>query len=201
MKVEMFDLEEFYNPKYRSLDNGLGPIGVSIITAKQMVSRTNATMDESRKVVGSHFEVEGSILSDIFGFDKELFSGFGFNDGKHQELDEAHKKVLNELVTIKYMNNSTGNHILIYLPYHKTITSNQYEVLKWLGEYVEETFRKTRRPISIMVTDRKTSAKAFNSFDYNILPYLEEHIDDTFVQSVSDENIIAENELFKQKKL
>ena len=71
MKVELFDLEEFFSDKYINVDNKLGLCGLSVITQNQMVSRTGIEVGSISKVA-SHLEIEGSIMHDIFGFDKRI---------------------------------------------------------------------------------------------------------------------------------
>ena len=192
MKVENNDLElflsEFFNDKHISSDIG----AVTVITEEQMVTVLN-----KENGVGTHSEAEGSIMSDIFGFDENLFLPFGYNPKMYNCLDREHKKVLNEVVVIKYLNNVNGNLILLCLPIEQaTITTEQLNAIKYLNQYVEKVVRKIRKPIKILATDRHNSgASEINSMKYKIIPYLEKHIDDTYKQSISDEKMVAQRVL------
>ena len=198
MKIEMIDLEKFFNDKYRNFDNNLGMCATGIITQKQMVTRI---MKKEGNDIGTHFETEGSILSDIFGFDKKLFLGFGYNIKMYNELDEAHQKVLGESITITYISNSIGNTISIYLPEEqKSLTSDQMEAIKYLSDYIEEVSLKLNKPIVITGSDRKKEITEINSLRYKIIPFFENFIDDTYEQSIPDNNIVAKKDI-KEKTL
>ena len=198
MYKDNIDLVEFFDDRYRYIDNKMGIGGISIITQNQMVFRTTASLDDDIKIVGCHYEIEGSIMHEMFDFDKKLFLAFGVNPTLYKQLDDGHKKVLNEMLEVKYMNNGTGNNVIIYLPSRQnSITSNQLEVLKYISDCIEEAFIKLRRPIKVMATDRKKSMTEINSLKYNIIPFLENYIDDTYIQSVSDRIIVNNRDKIK----
>lgn len=198
MKVEMIDFEEFFDDKNKEL-GGMGIGATGIITQNQMINRYNNYSnfnDYSIKGTGSHFDTEGNIMSDIFGFNTKLFLGYGYDQKLYSSLDERQKRVLGETVVLKYINNSTGKYVLIYLPnVQESVTEKQFEAIKYVGEKISEAGRKLRRPIRIIVTDRKDKATEINSMKNYIIPFLEKRIDDTYEQSITDENIIAEEEI------
>ena len=203
MKIEMIDLEEFFDDKNKNI-GGMGIGATGVITQNQMINRYNNYSNFNKCTIegtGSHFDTEGSIMSDIFGFDPKLFLGYGYNQNLYRKLDSREKRALEETVVLKYINNSTGKYVLIYLPsVQQTVTENQLEAIKYVGEKISEAGRKLRRPIKIMITDRKNKETEINSVKNYILPFLEERIDDTYEQSITDENIIAEEELEKTGK-
>ena len=200
MKVDMIDLEEFFSDKYRfAVDIGIGATG--IITQSQMVTRFNSKSGyiKGKQIIkgdGNHFTEEGKILHDIFGFDEQLFLGFGYNPLLYDKLDKEHKKVLGEPIVVKYINNSTGNTIIIYLPLNQeSLTDDQLAAIKYLNDCVEEASTRISKPIFITATDRHKRVKEINSLRNIIIPFLEKHIDNTYEQSVPDQNIIAQNEI------
>lgn len=198
MKIEMIDLVEFFDDKNKEL-GGMGIGATGIITQNQMINRYNDYSNFNKcniKGTGSHFDTEGSIMSDIFGYDRRLFLGYGYDQKLYSKLNLRQKRALGEMVVLKYINNSTGKYVLIYLPQtQETITEEQFEAIKYVGEKISEAGRKLRRPIKIMITDRKNKATEINSIRNYIIPFIESHIDDTYEQSIIDENIIAEEEL------
>lgn len=206
MKIKMINLEDFFDDKYRYVcKGGIGATGV--ITEKQMVTRFNSKKDVNGKIIGgkgigSHFETEGNILSEIFGFDNDLFLGSGYNPHIYNSLSKEYRNVLGEIVVVKYINNETGNYILIYLPLQQeTITENQFEALKYISLCVDEVAHKVSKPIQIFTTDRHKRVREINSMHYTIIPFLEGFIDDTYKQSLEDKKIIAEEELSLKNKV
>jgi len=198
MKVEMIDFEEFFDDKNKEI-GGMGIGATGIITQNQMINRYNNYSNFNKctiKGIGSHFDTEGSIMSDIFGFNTKLFLGYGYNQNLYSSLDERKKRVLEEIVVLKYINNNTGKYTLIYLPnIQETVTEKQFEAIKYVGEKISEAGRKLRRPIRIIITDRKDKATEINSIKNYIIPFVEKRIDDTYEQSITDKNIIAEEEI------
>lgn len=198
MKVEMIDFEEFFDDKNKEI-GGMGIGATGIITQNQMINRYNNYSNFNKctiKGIGSHFDTEGSIMSDIFGFNTKLFLGYGYNQNLYSSLDERKKRVLEEIVVLKYINNNTGKYTLIYLPnIQETVTEKQFEAIKYVGEKISEAGIKLRRPIKIIITDRKDKATEINSIKNYIIPFVEKRIDDTYEQSIPDENIIAEEEI------
>jgi len=195
MKVEMIDFEEFFDDKNKEI-GGMGIGATGIITQNQMINRYNNYSNFNKctiKGIGSHFDTEGSIMSDIFGFNTKLFLGYGYNQNLYSSLDERKKRVLEEIVVLKYINNNTGKYTLIYLPnIQETVTEKQFEAIKYVGEKISEAGRKLRRPIRIIITDRKDKATEINSIKNYIIPFVEKRIDDTYDQSITNKNIIAE---------
>jgi hypothetical protein len=195
MNIEMIDLVDFFDDKYRNAGS-MGLAAVGIITERQMVTRYTEATENNIKGTGNHFVTEGKIFNEIFGYNPELFLGFGYHPELYKKLDKDHRKALGEMCTIKYMNNATGNYIMIYLPSEQgTITENQLEMIRYIEKNIEEAKRNITRPIQIIVTDRKKSAKEINSMTYSILPFLEERINNDYKQSIPDKNIIAVEEI------
>lgn len=198
MNIEMIDLEEFFDDKNKDID-GMGIGATGIITQSQMVTRYNNYSNFNKgkiKGTGSHFNTEGMIMSEIFDFNANLFLGYGFDPNILNTLDKNHRKVLGEVAVIKYLNSSAGKYALIYLPIEQeTITEKQLEALRYAGEEIANAGRKLRKPIKIVVTDRRNKATEINSIDYNIIPFLEKHINNDYEQSVPDKNIIAVEEI------
>jgi len=194
----MIDFEEFFDDKNKEI-GGMGIGATGIITQNQMINRYNNYSNFNKctiKGIGSHFDTEGSIMSDIFGFNTKLFLGYGYNQNLYSSLDERKKRVLEEIVVLKYINNNTGKYTLIYLPnIQETVTEKQFEAIKYVGEKISEAGRKLRRPIRIIITDRKDKATEINSIKNYIIPFVEKRIDDTYEQSITDKNIIAEEEI------
>ena len=200
MNIEMIDLEEFFNDKYKNAGS-MGLAAVGIITERQMVTRYTEATENNIKGTGFHFVTEGKIFNEIFGYNPELFLVFGYHPELYKKLDKDHRKALGEMCTIKYMNNATGNYIMIYIPVEQeTITENQLEMIKYIGKKVEEVKRNLTRPIQIIVTDRKKSAKEINSMTNSILPFLEERINNDYKQSIEDINILGK-EIGRTKSL
>ena len=193
LKINKFDLEEFFNDKYRYLNNNLGVGATSIITESQMITRF---YNDPQKPFVSNFEILGGILCDVFDFNPDLFLRFGYSPELYEKLDENHKSVLNEIVVVEYVNNIKGNYILIYLPSKtNTLTQEQFDAINYISECVDNIKYKLKMPIQVMATDRKRSAQEFNSLKYNILPFLKDYIDEKYKQSIPDCNIIASDDL------
>ena len=192
MKVEMIDLEEFFNYKYKKMNIG----ATGVITDSQMVTRFNNTTD-GQIGKGLHFDTECDILADIFDIDGKVFSGFGYDKEKYESIAKEYRRLLHELIVIKYLNNVNGNLVIIYLPLsHESLTSKQLEVFKYISTYYETVARKLRSQIKIMATNRHDEGvRETNTMRNKIIPYLEGFVDDNYKQSIEDKNIIAQKVL------
>ncbi len=188
MKASIIDLEEFFKDKYRYQDNNLGFAATGVITNGQMVTRIND--------YPTHFMTEAEILHDIFDFDMNLFLSYGYNYPLYNQLEQKEKNTLTENVVIKYINNSTGNLILIYLPEKQgMITINHLKAIKYLDSFISDASWKISRPIKIIVTDRKKKAVEMNSLKNSIIPFCEERLTDSFEPVIPDKHIIATEDI------
>ena len=202
MKIDMIDLEDFFSDEYRYAKNkGIGATG--IITTKQMVTRFNREemdydIDKMVSGLGSHEEQKIAIVRDIFGFDDVLDNGLDYYDPDlvGMDLDDNYKKMMNEVIEIKYMNNSAGNTIVIFLP--KTsgvLTTEQLEAINYMGTKIEEFSETTGEDVEIHVTDGTTYEESVNSIQ-PIMSYLYTRVDDSYTQSIEDKNVLAEKNLY-----
>ena len=204
MKYEMIDLESFFNADLSYEKNAvLGAVG--IITASQMVIRLNeadvTSDDKMVKGAGDHNEERIMILSDIFDLPKDLYDGIHYyNKEVYDKLSDDEKKVLDEVIFIRFVNSTVGKGVTITFPVQNSITTSQFEAIKFLGEIIEEVSKKIGKPIKTVVGTFEKHAIEINTFKYKIIPFLEEYIDDDFIQSIPDVNIVATNSLYSFSK-
>ena len=150
--------------------------------------------------MGLHEEEKISIIRDIFGLPDILNTGLNYYepDLVKDEMTEEYKKVIDEVIEIKYINNESGNKIIIFLPKKQnSVTYNQIETIKYLGNKLKELQENKNTEIDIYVTDGNTYKEEKNSISKEIIPYLEKHLDDSYQMSIEDKNIIAEEEINK----
>ncbi len=117
------DINEFFNPKYESLNNKSGIGGMGFITSKQSIHVYNPVgLDKKSGVnylgIGDHEVATKEVLNEIYGtsYDTHLYN----------------------LISIKYWNSELFKIIAFYFP--KTITLDEYEYLTDLKEYYRHIF-------------------------------------------------------------
>lgn len=198
MKVEMIDLEEFFNDKYKFTNNtGIGATG--IITQNQMVTRFNETKTDrftgnAVRGLGPHDEEVIAIIRDIFAFNDILDNGLGYYDADivKDDLDENYQKMINETIQINYVNCEGGNIVSIHLPKtQQSLTTNQLDMIKYLGKEIEKTATSVDDNIVIYATDGKNFVQEENTIKSVIIPYLSSYVNDSYKQSIDDVNILG----------
>lgn len=203
MKVEMIDLEKFFDDKYRYIKNtGIGATGV--ITDNQMVVRFNESEEnlygEKYDYVGSHDEERIAIVRDIYGLDDVLDNGLDYFDPDIvlYDMNDDFKKILNEVVRVRFINNQSGNSIIIELPkVQNSLTSNQLEALAYLNKQVKKASQNLSTPIEVYAADCDYTnyAEETNSLEESIIPFLSNYIDNSYMMSMEDKNLIAKEEV------
>jgi hypothetical protein len=198
MKVQMIDLKEFFDDKYRSLKNkGIGATG--IITQKQMVTRKNSPemdydIDKNVEGLGSHNENKIAIIRDIFNLPDILDNGLGYFDPDIVALDmtDEYKNMFNEVIDVFYTNSEAGNKIVIFLPKKQnSITKEQIDAVRYMGECIRKTAETNNIEIEVYASDGNTYVEEINSTEEKIIPYLERYLDNYYKMSMEDQNIIA----------
>lgn len=200
MKIEMIDLNKFYDKKYSYVNNtGIG--AVSVITPKQMVTRINSESFDyiSNSMVsglGPHDEEQIAIIRDIYGLPDVLDNGIGYYDPDFVELTDDYKKLLKEVITIKYTNCPGSMNAAIYLPEdNKCLTKEEISTIKYVGKEIEKVANNLNIDIVIGLKDGDNVLEETNSVDNVLIPYLERYITDNHTLSLDDVNIIAQHDL------
>ena len=200
MKIQLIDFISFFNEKNKLLNNGLGIGAVSIITNNQMVTRLNEEDidNNSNKIIkglGRHEQEKGLILSDIFNFYNGLYQNREGHNRALQSMSEPEKKVLDEVVEIRYSNSNSGNIITINIP-KNGISNNMYQAL----EYLLANLEKLNLNVNIWLGNKEESIAIENNYLEKATIYLKTKINNNFIQSVEDKNIIANYLLEKNTK-
>ena len=125
--LKKLDINEFYNPKYESLNHASGIGGMGFITSKQSVQVYNpAGLDKKSGEyylgIGDHEVATKEVLTELFG--------------------NAYDSHLYNLISIKYWNSELFKIIAFYFP--KNITLDEYRFLTDLEEYYRFIFEQHR---------------------------------------------------------
>lgn len=200
MKVEMIDLEEFYNPKYSYYNNqGIG--AECIITPYQMVTRMNRTQRERNTGemcagLGYHEEQRIAIVRDIFNLPDVLDTGLEYYEPDLVELTQDYKNIFKEVIEIVFTNCPNNYRIGIRFPENnKGLTTNQLNCLQYLSNKIEEASSNMGIDIIVSFLDDPIELEETNSISNIIIPYLEKYLDDSHKLSYQDVNIIPQEEL------
>ena len=202
MKVELIDLKEFFDDKYRHV-NGMGIGATGIITTNQMVNRFNEPdIDKNTNQVvngaKSHSEEQIAITRDIYDFEDVLGPGKFDLDTTLEKMNPDFKRMLEENVQIRYINSSSGNAVVIFIPTNSDhISSSQLEAIGLLGKEIEEVAPQLSEPIQVIAGSLSTGeqVESINCISEEMLSFLENYIDDSYVPYMEDANILAERDI------
>ena len=202
MKVELIDLKEFFDDKYRHV-NGMGIGATGIITTNQMVNRFNEPdIDKNTNQVvngaKSHSEEQIAITRDIYDFEDVLGPGEFDLDTTLEKMNPDFKRMLEENVQIRYINSSSGNAVVIFIPTNSDhISSSQLEAIGLLGKEIEEVAPQLSEPIQVIAGSLSTGeqVESINCISEEMLSFLENYIDDSYVPYMEDANILAERDI------
>ncbi len=202
MKVELIDLKEFFDDKYRHV-NGIGIGATGIITTNQMVNRFNEPdIDKNTNQVvngaKSHSEEQIAITRDIYDFEDVLGPGEFDLDTTLEKMNPDFKRMLEENVQIRYINSSSGNAVVIFIPTNSDhISSSQLEAIELLGKEIEEVAQQLSEPVQVIAGSLSTGeqVESINCISEEMLSFLENYIDDSYVPYMEDVNILAERDI------
>ena len=202
MKVELIDLKEFFDDKYRHV-NGMGIGATGIITTNQMVNRFNEPdIDKNTNQVvngaKSHSEEQIAITRDIYDFEDVLGPGKFDLDTTLEKMNPDFKRMLEENVQIRYINSSSGNAVVIFIPTNSDyISSSQLEAIKFIGKEIEEVAPQLSKPVQVIAGSLSTGeqVESINCISEEMLSFLENYIDDSYVPYMEDVNILAERDI------
>ena len=202
MKVELIDLKEFFDDKYRHV-NGMGIGATGIITTNQMVNRFNEPdIDKNTNQVvngaKSHSEEQIAITRDIYDFEDVLGPGEFDLDTTLEKMNPDFKRMLEENVQIRYINSSSGNAVVIFIPTNSDyISSSQLEAIELLGKEIEEVAPQLSKPVQVIAGSLSTGeqVESINCISEEMLSFLENYIDDSYVPYMEDVNILAERDI------
>ena len=202
MKVELIDLKEFFDDKYRHV-NGMGIGAIGIITTNQMVNRFNEPdIDKNTNQVvngaKSHSEEQIAITRDIYDFEDVLGPGKFDLDTTLEKMNPDFKRMLEENVQIRYINSSSGNAVVIFIPTNSDyISSSQLEAIELLGKEIEEVAPQLSKPVQVIAGSLSTGeqVESINCISEEMLSFLENYIDDSYVPYMEDANILAERDI------
>ena len=202
MKVELIDLKEFFDDKYRHV-NGIGIGATGIITTNQMVNRFNEPdIDKNTNQVvngaKSHSEEQIAITRDIYDFEDVLGPGKFDLDTTLEKMNPDFKRMLEENVQIRYINSSSGNAVVIFIPTNSDyISSSQLEAIELLGKEIEEVAPQLSKPVQVIAGSLSTGeqVESINCISEEMLSFLENYIDDSYVPYMEDVNILAERDI------
>ena len=202
MKVELIDLKEFFDDKYRHV-NGMGIGAIGIITTNQMVNRFNEPdIDKNTNQVvngaKSHSEEQIAITRDIYDFEDVLGPGKFDLDTTLEKMNPDFKRMLEENVQIRYINSSSGNAVVIFIPTNSDyISSSQLEAIELLGKEIEEVAPQLSKPVQVIAGSLSTGeqVESINCISEEMLSFLENYIDDSYVPYMEDVNILAERDI------
>lgn len=202
MKVELIDLKEFFDDKYRHV-NGIGIGATGIITTNQMVNRFNEPdIDKNTNQVvngaKSHSEEQIAITRDIYDFEDVLGPGEFDLDTTLEKMNPDFKRMLEENVQIRYINSSSGNAVVIFIPTNSDyISSSQLEAIELLGKEIEEVAPQLSKPVQVIAGSLSTGeqVESINCISEEMLSFLENYIDDSYVPYMEDVNILAERDI------
>ena len=179
MKVELIDLKEFFDDKYRHV-NGMGIGATGIITTNQMVNRFNEPdIDKNTNQVvngaKSHSEEQIAITRDIYDFEDVLGPGKFDLDTTLEKMNPDFKRMLEENVQIRYINSSSGNAVVIFIPTNSDhISSSQLEAIGLLGKEIEEVAPQLSEPIQVIAGSLSTGeqVESINCISEEMLSFL-----------------------------
>ena len=202
MKVELIDLKEFFDDKYRHV-NGMGIGATGIITTNQMVNRFNEPdIDKNTNQVvngaKSHSEEQIAITRDIYDFEDVLGPGEFDLDTTLEKMNPDFKRMLEENVQIRYINSSSGNAVVIFIPTNSDyISSSQLEAIELLGKEIEEVAPQLSKPVQVIAGSLSTGeqVESINCISEEMLSFLENYIDDSYVPYMEDVNLLAERDI------
>ena len=202
MKVELIDLKEFFDDKYRHV-NGMGIGATGIITTNQMVNRFNEPdIDKNTNQVvngaKSHSEEQIAITRDIYDFEDVLGPGKFDLDTTLEKMNPDFKRMLEENVQIRYINSSSGNAVVIFIPTNSDyISSSQLEAIKFIGKEIEEVAPQLSKPVQVIAGSLSTGeqVESINCISEEMLSFLENYIDDSYVPYMEDVNLLAERDI------
>ncbi len=200
MKIQMIDLNDFYDKKHSYANNqGIG--AVSIITPNQLVTRLNSEgfdcySNYNVQGLGSHEESKIAIIRDIFNLPDVLDNGIGYYDPDFVELTDDYKKLLKEVVTINYTNCPGSMNAAIYLPENnRGITSDELNAIKYIGKKISEAASNLGINIAVGLVDGDNVLEEINSVENILVPHLEKYVVNDSRLLYEDINIIGGQEL------
>ena len=122
------DIKDFFDKKYKNVNNNNGIGGMGFITNNQSIHIYNDKGYDKRDKkeylgLGSHIEITEKVLCEIYNIPKNLVDDFLCN-----------------LISIKYWNSE--NFKIITMSFPKSITLNEYKQLVDLQFYYKEIFNK-----------------------------------------------------------
>ena len=106
--------------------------------------------------------------------------------------------MLEENVQIRYINSSSGNAVVIFIPTNSDhISSSQLEAIGLLGKEIEEVAPQLSEPIQVIAGSLSTGeqVESINCISEEMLSFLENYIDDSYVPYMEDANILAERDI------